>query len=200
MALPPGLTKDGYEVQFGINHLGHALLIKLLLPTILQTAEDHDSDVRIIILTSVGFRGHPSGGITFKDLRTTQDTGVAAPWIRYGQSKLANILYAAELARRYPRITSLSVHPGVVKTGLVENLSLANRALIHITNIGRIKTVQEAALNQLWAATGDKAKIANGGFYEPVGVPSKKHDKQSKSEELAKQLWEWTEKELAAYN
>ncbi|KAK7018676.1 short-chain alcohol dehydrogenase [Paramarasmius palmivorus] len=58
MALPPGLTKDGYEIQFGTNHLGHALLIRLLLPTLLRTAET-GSDTRIINLSSQGHAGHP---------------------------------------------------------------------------------------------------------------------------------------------
>jgi retinol dehydrogenase-12 len=56
---PPGLTEDGYEIQFGVNHLGHALLVKLLLPTLLKTAELHP-DVRVIISTSAGYRFHAS--------------------------------------------------------------------------------------------------------------------------------------------
>lgn len=71
MAQPPALSEDGYEIQFAINHLSHALLIKLLLPTLLQTADLPSSYVRIVILTTLGFRGHPKGGIVFKNLRTT---------------------------------------------------------------------------------------------------------------------------------
>ncbi|KAF7370816.1 Short-chain dehydrogenase reductase family [Mycena sanguinolenta] len=101
MNVPPALTKEGYEVHFGINHVSHALFIKLLLPTLLRTAEVPGSDVRIVSLTSRGFTMHPSGGIVFSDLRTTQGSGLVKTF-RYGQSKLANILYASELARRYP--------------------------------------------------------------------------------------------------
>lgn len=72
MATPPGLTKDGYEIQFGTNHVGHALLIKLLLPTMIETAKLPGADVRVISLSSEGAAGHPSGGIIFKDLKTTQ--------------------------------------------------------------------------------------------------------------------------------
>jgi len=112
MAKPPQLSKDGYEIQFATNHLGHALLIKHLLPIMLGTVEKPGADVRIVLLTSTGWRGHPKGGINFAGLKTTQDFGAFGPWIRYGQSKLANIVYAAELARRYPSIISISVHPG----------------------------------------------------------------------------------------
>lgn len=198
MACPPGLTKDGYEVHFGTNHLGHALLINLLLPTMLETAKWLGSDVRIVILTSVGFRGHPSSGIAFKDLHSTQDSGALGAWIRYGQSKLANILYAAEIARRYPNITATSIHPGVVGTGLVSNLSWGKKMFVYMTNLGRLTNPTEGAYNQLWAATVDKTKLVNGAFYEPVGVPGR-HDSKSKDEKLAAELWEWTSKELEPY-
>lgn len=87
MAQPPSLTKDGYEVQFGTNHLGHALLIRRCLPLLQRTAEE-SSDARIVILSSLAFRGHPHGGIVFSDLKTVQHFTACAlgPWIRYGQS------------------------------------------------------------------------------------------------------------------
>lgn len=198
MALPPGLTKDGYEIQFGTNHLGHALLTKMLLPTLLRTAEAPNADVRIVFLTSIGFRAHPKRGIQFEGLRTTQDFGVAGQWIRYGQSKLANILYAAELARRYPNITTVSIHPGVINTGLVENLGFLNKALVYITNLGSMKTPVEGTWNQLWAATANKETIINGEFYEPVAVLGK-HGKESNNKELACELWDWTQRELEKY-
>ena len=199
MAKPPGLTEDGYELQFGTNHLGHALLIKLLLPIMLRTAQGPGADVRITILTSLGFRSHPKGGIVFKNLRTTQDFGPFGSWLRYGQSKLANLLYAAELARRYPNITSTSVHPGVVETGLVGNLGWANKLLVYVTNMGKVIKPEEGAYNQLWAVTAEKSKIINGALYEPVGLLSDKLDKTAKSEKLAAELWEWTENQLQGY-
>ncbi|GAB1198092.1 hypothetical protein APSETT444_007400 [Aspergillus pseudonomiae] len=118
MALPPDLTKDGYEV-----HCYHYC----------NNTAEAGADVRVIILTSIGYQLHPSGGIVFDDLKHTQDYGVFGSWRRYGQSKLANILYARELARRYPDITTVSVHPGVITTGLVENLGWAHRWFIYAT-------------------------------------------------------------------
>ncbi|KAL2829467.1 hypothetical protein BDW59DRAFT_142139 [Aspergillus cavernicola] len=191
MAVPPGLTADGYEVQFGTNHLGHALLIQKLLPLI-QTS----SDPRIVILTSLGFRLHPTGGVVFKDVMTTQDFGAFGSWIRYGQSKIANLLYARELSKRYPAITSVAIHPGVVNTSLVGSLSRANRAFVWVSNFGKLLKPAEGAYNQLWAATASKAKIQNGQLYEPVAVLSNRHDKTSQDDELAAKLWDWTDEAL----
>ena len=197
MALPPSLTKDGYEIQFGTNHVGHALLVKLLLPTLLRTAEQPNSDVRVVMLTSLGFRGHPSQGIDFPSLRSARP-GMLGHWIRYGQSKLANILFASELARRYPNIATASVHPGVINTGLVTNLGFMNSTFVRLTNPFSMLTPEQGVYNSLWAATTKKGDLISGEFYVPVGVPGA-HDKESKSEKLAGELWEWTEKELEEY-
>ena len=198
MAHPPGLSKDGYEIQFATNHLGHAMLIKELLPTLLKTAEQPESDVRIVSNTSLGWRVHPKGGIQFSTLNTIQDSPLLGKWYRYGQSKLANIVYAAELARRYPSITSLSIHPGVIATELVGNLGLINRAFVYATNVGQMITLQEGTHNQLYVAAGaKKERLINGAFYIPVGVLSNSTlDQVAKSEKLAMDLWEWTENAL----
>ncbi|KAJ6473577.1 oxidoreductase [Mycena vitilis] len=199
MNVPPALTKDGYEAHFGINHVAHALFIKLLLPTLLRTADAPGSDVRVVSLTSQGFAMHPRGGILFDDLRTTQGSGLMKS-LRYGQSKLANILYAAEVAKRYgPKITSVSIHPGVVRTDLLAQQGALMRTLAWLTHPFSMLTPAEGAYNQLWAATGDKTKIKNGEYYEPVGVPGG-HMRMSRDQKLTAQLWEWTEKELEVYH
>ncbi|KAJ6591834.1 oxidoreductase [Mycena vulgaris] len=197
MNVPPALTKEGYEVHFGVNHLAHALFIKLLLPTLLRTAERPNSDVRIVTVTSQGYLMHPYGGILFDDLRTTQGTGLVKA-MRYGQSKLANILYAAELARRFPQITSVSIHPGVVRTDLLAGLDLFTKTMAILTNPFSMMTPAEGAHNQLFTAAGDKAKIVNGEYYEPVGVPGT-HGRKSRDKKVTLKLWEWTEKELSSY-
>lgn len=201
MALPPQTSKDGYEIQFATNHLAHALLIKLLLPTMLRTAESHGGDVRIIILTSAGWRGYPKGGVAFKTLKSKQDFGVLGPWRRYGQSKLANILYAAELARQHPQLISVSTHPGVVATDLVNTLGPRDKLMVYAGNGWKLNTEEEGLLNTLWAATtADKAKLVNGAFYMPVGILAQnKLDKTATSQELARELWDWTEEALREY-
>jgi NAD(P)-dependent dehydrogenase (short-subunit alcohol dehydrogenase family) len=91
MAAPPGLTKDGYELQFGTNYLGHALLAKLLLPVLEKTASKPGADVRIITISSHGHMFAPKpDGIRFETVKAeAQELG---PYGRYGQSKLAIIL------------------------------------------------------------------------------------------------------------
>lgn len=124
MALPPGLTQDGYEILFGTNHVGQALLLKLLTPLLEATAAKPNSkDVRVVWLTSIGYRGHPRGGILLDKVRTPQADifPVMGGWVRYGQSKLANLLYARAYAKYHPNITSVSVHPGVSYTNLVDH-------------------------------------------------------------------------------
>lgn len=199
MAQPKSLTKDGYELQFGTNHLGHALLIQKLLPALERTAA-RGGDPRIIILSSQGFLLHPQEGIAFADLKTEQDFCVAGPWRRYGQSKLANLLYARELARRYPGIISVAIHPGVVSTGLVGNTSPIEKAAVYAANFGKVLKPVEGAYNQCWAATVAREKISSGMYYEPVGkLMESRLDGVARDEGLARRLWEWTDEELRGF-
>ncbi|KAL3427015.1 oxidoreductase [Phlyctema vagabunda] len=195
MAVPPGLSADGWEIQFATNHLGHAALIKKLLPVMLKTADAPDSDVRIVLNTSDGWRGHSKEGINFATLNTTQEAFLGH-WFRYAQSKIADIIYAQELARRYPSIKTVTIHPGVIVTGLVSSLGFWDRFLIYSTNIGRRSSIEEGSYNQLYLAAGMKREeIINGATYYPVGV-LKELDDVAKSEKLRTELWEWTEKAL----
>lgn len=120
----------------------------------------------------------------------------------YSQAKLANIIYAAELSRRYPHILSVSVHPGVVKTGLVTNLPPVKRAFVGVTNwIQGMLEPHQGCWSQLWvAAAAKRDELVNGAFYMPVGVESNSMlDKTAKDEMLARRLWEWTDEVLAKY-
>lgn len=195
MAKPASLSRDGYEIQFATNHLGHALLTQKLLPLLEKTASD-GSDVRIVMVTSAAWRGTPRDGIQFAKLKTTQEMAVLGRWLRYGQSKLANMLYARELAKRHSRILSLSLTPGVVTTGLVTDLGPLDRALVYIPNIGKMKTPEEGTHNLLWAIVAPRDGIKPGAFYEPVGHLSPMETKASKDPELGNKLWVWTETEL----
>ena len=170
MGIDPGLTKDGYENQFGINQMAHALMVKMLLPTLQSTAKQ-TGDVRVVFESSVGFRWTPSGGIRLAELKTTQDYWFAGRWVRYGQIKLANVVYASELAQRYPEITSISVHPGVIYTNLwTVNWSLLNRIFVKLATLGQPITVEQGSHTPCWAMTAPKEKLTGGAFYEGVGV------------------------------
>lgn len=199
MALPPGLTKDGYEVQFGTNHVGHALLVKLLLPTLVSTAELPGADVRVVSVSSMAHLWCPGAGIAFEELRTEMRGSMT--WARYGQSKLANILYAAQLAKRFPKVLTVSVHPGTVDTELYTPFMGRSRVLGWLNALTKpfyLVSVETGAQNQLWAATAGRAEVQAGEYYDPVGKLGNR-SKFSRDEKLAERLWEWTEKELEGY-
>lgn len=198
---PLGLSEDGYEIHFGVNYLGHALLIKLLLPLLLKTTEIQP-DVRVILLASSGYRFHDPRGIIFKDLKSTQQNltrlGMFGGMLRYFQSKLAIILYTVELSRRYSIIKFVAVHPGIVDTHLTPHWVKANALTRFITagGEGGMKKPEEGSWNQLWAATG--TGVVSGEYYEPVGVLGTR-TKKSKDQELRKELWDWTEEQLQSW-
>ena len=208
MATPPSLTADGYEVQFGTNHIGHALLTKLLLPSLQSTASQPKADVRIISLTSEGHKFAPKAG--FLPAECTTDMATYSTWMRYGQSKLANILFSNELARRYPTITSVAVHPGVVATNLSVSfeknhpwLGVVFKAVLGLFSA----SPSVGSYNQTWAATapvvgkenagvsGVQKSVSSGWYYTPV-AKGERESAIAKNEKVAGELWEWTMKEL----
>ncbi|OBT75690.1 hypothetical protein VF21_05925 [Pseudogymnoascus sp. 05NY08] len=194
MAQPPGLSEDGYEVQFATNHVGHALLTRRLIPLLEKTAEIPGADVRVIITSSTGWHG---GVMEFEPLKTIKDTRpVMARWQRYCDTKLANMLYARELAKRYPKLLCFSLSPGVVGTTLVTDLSRFDRVFVYVSQLGRIRTPEEGSYCHLWALSVPRESIKAGAFYEPVGKLSTYENASSKDPEMAGRLWEWTEKEL----
>lgn len=207
MASPPGISVDGYEIQFATNHLGHALLIRKMLPllspasaTPVDGASGQEAEGgRIVILSSDAFKIHPRAGINFDTLKTTQDCGPASSWFRYGQSKLANMFYARELSKRHPSLTAVSVHPGVVNTSLTSDMSWVKKTFISATTFWYRVDVEEGVLNQLWAATTPKTALVNGAYYEPVGKLSKGLDATARDDGLSAKLWEWTEDVVQAY-
>jgi NAD(P)-dependent dehydrogenase (short-subunit alcohol dehydrogenase family) len=200
MATPPDKTTEGYECQFGTNHIGHALFTKLLLPTLLKTADEPSSDVRIINLSSEGHNMAPSGGVIFD----TEKLLTYSAFTRYGQSKLSNILFSKALAKRYPQITSVSLHPGVILTDLYNPQNQSSVffkytiALVAPLAFGGLK---QGSFNQLWAATVEKGKLENGAYYKPVGSKAggSYMTGYARDEALADKLWDWTEAELAKH-
>jgi len=197
MACPPGLTKEGYEIQFGTNHMGHALLTKLLLPKLKATAKEPNSDVRIVNLSSGAHNWAPKTGYSLAHNKT--DLASTSTWARYSLSKLANIHFNRELARRNPDIKCVAVHPGGVHTNLTSGPQATYPLLAGL--IGFVAkwvtvSVQKGAWNQLWAATSKDAKT--GTYYCPVGLEGM-DSRLAKDEKLCKELWEWTEKELEGH-
>ncbi|KAF2186052.1 NAD(P)-binding protein [Zopfia rhizophila CBS 207.26] len=174
MGVAPGLTKDGYEMQFGSNHMGPALLTKLLMPLLDKTSSLPGSDVRIVQVSSDAYQFAPKEGILFSQLKTPlADIGGRA---RYGQSKLANLYFIKSLAKRYPNYAYVSW-------------------IINIAKKLFFVDVQTGALGQLWASTGSSNEVKSGAYY----IPLKKEVKGTKvvdNIEMADKLWNWTEKEF----
>ncbi|KAI1471273.1 oxidoreductase [Daldinia caldariorum] len=210
MDLPPAVSEDGFEIHFAVNHLAHAMIIQQVLPVLQRTTELPDSDVRVVALTSAGWRAHPKNGVDFATIRTKQEDFTMMGFnLRYGanwgellnrQNKIANVIYAAEIGRRYPKIKAVSIHPGVVTTDLVNNLPPMRKAFVYGTSwlLGNgVVDESKGRLNQLWAAAGAKRdELVSGAYYTPVGVRGKL-DEIAKSEELGRELWSWTDEVLA---
>ncbi|KAM5343935.1 hypothetical protein ACJ41O_012472 [Fusarium nematophilum] len=198
MAAPEGTTKEGYEIQFGTNHMGPALFTQLLLPTLKKTAASPGSDVRVVFLSSKLESSAPENSYQLGSMRTTMPH--ISTWARYGISKLANIHYNAALADRNHDIKFVSVHPGIVQTNLsgpmMSEYNVVVAKIIGLATKLVSVTPEKGALNQLWAATSPTAKT--GTYYAPVGVEAKSsHLGQDRDKQ--EQLWEWTEQELQRY-
>lgn len=196
--MTPSVTAQGYEQQFGVNHMGHALFTQMLLPKMIQTVTIRPPrTVRIIIVSSEAHPDAPKAGILFDELKTDMiSTGAQA---LYGQSKLANILFAKKLATLYPEIVTVPLHPGVVHTeilgkanGIPFIMGLLVAPFMWLMGV----TVQEGAKTQLWAGTAEDVK--SGQYYVPLGK-EKKGSARANDEELRDELWDWTNKELDAF-
>jgi retinol dehydrogenase-12 len=195
MGGPHVTTEDGYERQFGTNHMGHALLFKLLKPLLLQTASSPASDVRVVVLSSAGHR-FGKGMLMFETFKSTAKE--LSPLDKYCQSKLANVVYTRGLAKHVPEITSVSVYPGDIKTGLFTTngghwlITVMRNVVLPLKAV----SVEEGVKNQLWAGTAKG--VESGVYYEPVGVAGKQ-SAYSYDEEVAERFWAWMEKELEGW-
>lgn len=194
-AQPPGLTEDGYEIQFGTNYMGPALLTKLLLPCLEKTASTPGSDVRIVSVSSALHMSAPKERLLlFEDKTPLERISTMA---RYGQSKLAQMYWTRSMAKSYPNITFAAVHPGVVRTGLMDSTDSSSVLAWLLKSVGRFFFVDVAtgALNQLWASTVPAGKVTNGAMFYPVGKEFKGRNTAA-DDDMVERLQEWTESEL----
>jgi NAD(P)-dependent dehydrogenase (short-subunit alcohol dehydrogenase family) len=169
MAPPRRLTKDGFESQFGTNHLGHFALTGLLLPKLLAAPAP-----RVVTLSS---GAHRMGMIKFDDLQRERGYN---NWLAYGQSKLANLMFCFELARRASEagtaLGSYAAHPGYAATNLqFAGPRLPERVVMAVTNTLLAQSAAMGALPTLYAATVPElpsgAFIGPDGFLEQRGHP-----------------------------
>lgn len=186
MALPELSVKYGLEAQFLTNHIGHFILVTGLLSQL-------KSDGRVVILSSTAHKMAPKSGIEFDNLDGSRGY---SPWIAYGQSKLANLLFAKELAKRLPDTqTANAVHPGVINTGLQRSLSpllaLSMKAVAPLA----FKSVPEGAATEVYVATHPSLVGVKGEYFADCNVA--KCSALANDEALAKRLWETSEQLVA---
>jgi NAD(P)-dependent dehydrogenase (short-subunit alcohol dehydrogenase family) len=157
MIPPYALTADGFELQFGVNHLGHFALTGLLI--------DRLAGGRVVTVSS---NAHRRGVIDFHDLLGERGYD---PMSAYARSKLANLLFAFELQRRYPRVTSVAAHPGAARTALMRHSPWHFRVVASPRTRWLfpwlMQSEQDGALPTLRAATDPTVRA--GEYYGPDG-------------------------------
>lgn len=192
MAPPLQHTKDGFEMQFGVNHLAHFALTGLLLDQ-LETAPDP----RIVLISSFA---HRMGDIYFDNLNADK---WYKRWKFYGQSKLANLMHALELDRRLradgSSIRAIPVHPGYSATGLQRTVAGGG-----FFNALFAQSQTKGAYPQVFAATSELAESGTyygpDGFRELWGLPAEaRMRKLAQNEEIADQLWQVSEEMTGVY-
>jgi NAD(P)-dependent dehydrogenase (short-subunit alcohol dehydrogenase family) len=198
MAIPRSETADGFETQFGVNHLGHFALTGLLLESL---ATDGEEPARVV---SVSSGVHESGEIDFDDLQHEESYD---KWEAYAQSKLANVLFAYELERRFltadMNAQSMAVHPGYANTqlqmrGPEQSGSRVRMAAMKLMNTVVAQSAEMGALPTLYAATAPDAEggayYGPGGFQNMRGTPERQASSdRSYDEETARRLWRVSE-------
>jgi NAD(P)-dependent dehydrogenase (short-subunit alcohol dehydrogenase family) len=203
--IAPALTKDGYEIHFGTNYMGHALLTQLLMPLLLSTAHT-GQDVRVVSMSSVAHRVYNlPEGIRFEILKTEMrppenESGTTAEsWAPYGQANFAKVIFAAELARHYPSITTTAVCPGLVHTPIWKGdkrLGWLYRTFFMTPFLWWVGVdIEKGVRCQLWNAYAKREDVVNGACYDIIGRPGKEHP-LTQDAVLGRKLWEWTAKEL----
>ena len=168
MAIPERRTEDGFEMQFGVNHLGHWALTGQLLPALLAAPAPR--------VVSVSSTAHHMGRVV--DPANPHLDGTYGPWKAYGQSKLANLHFAVGLQREFerhaPQAASLAAHPGLTNSDLqarsVREHGGAWQRFFHTMTRTTGMSPARGALSQLRAATDPQAR--GGEFYGPLWVNS----------------------------
>jgi NAD(P)-dependent dehydrogenase (short-subunit alcohol dehydrogenase family) len=193
MAPPRRETADGFELQIGTNHLGHFALTGLLIGGM-----EGREDARVVTVSS---GAHRMGKISFDDLQGERSYN---RWRAYGQSKLANLLFAFELDRRLraagSTIRSMAAHPGYSATNLQSAAApLVDRLVMKVSNLVIAQSAEMGGLPTLYAAT--YPGLDGGTYVGPDGIGEQRgHPKPvgssgaARDDETARELWDLSEK------
>jgi NAD(P)-dependent dehydrogenase (short-subunit alcohol dehydrogenase family) len=194
MMTPEGLTKDGYEIQFGTNVLGPALFTQLLLPILRNTAKVN-TQTRMVMLASAAHARAPKNVYDFDELRTTAPNRHTTE--RYTTSKLANIHYAKALAERETGVKIIPVHPGMVSTNLHHaSTGTFLKPFLYTAGFFFATPVEKGALSQIFAAVSPEAK--HGQYYGPIGK-AESGSGLAQDRDLQEKLFTWVQGELSGH-
>jgi NAD(P)-dependent dehydrogenase (short-subunit alcohol dehydrogenase family) len=187
MALPKLAQAHGIELQLFTNHVGHFILVNGLLDRLAD-------DGRVVMLSSAAHKMAPKGGIQFDNL--SGERGYTA-WGAYGQSKIANILFAKELARRFAgtKKTANAIHPGVIRTNLGRHMNPVADALFGVGGALMFKSVPQGAATEVYVAVHPALTNVSGAYFADCNVAKPRADAEDPA--LAAKLWEVTEKIVA---
>ncbi len=184
MALPNLETKYGYELQFLTNHIGHFILVTGLLDQLTD-------DGRVVMLSSEAHKRAPKVGVDFDNLGGQKSY---SPWAAYGRSKLANLLVARELARRFGDSGKVAnaVHPGVIDTNLTRHMNpLAGLVWAAMGPIF-LKSIAQGAATQTYVAVHPQAATHKGEYWSDCNVAQS--SRKGRDMDLAARLWEESER------
>jgi len=187
MALPKLVLHHGFDLQFFTNHIGHFILVTGLLDSLVD-------DGRVVMLSSEAHRYTVKGGIRFDNLDGS--LGYFG-WTSYGQSKLANLLFARELSRRFEGTskTANAVHPGVILTKLVRHTNPLTGLAMTVGGPLVMKNVPQGAATQTYVAVHPDAATVSGEYWADSNVA--RSTKHGANMDLASRLWEISEEIVA---
>ena len=183
MALPTLNQKFGYELQFFTNHIGHFMLVTSLLDSLAAKG-------RVVMVSSDAHHRAPREGIQFDNLTGEREYGALA---NYGQSKLANLLFANYLAKRLEGTgkTANSLHPGVIHTNLARSMNPIAKGALAIAAPLVLKSVAEGAATQCYLAVHPNVEGVAGKYFSDCNVG--KSSRHGRDVEMAAKLWEVSE-------
>lgn len=179
-----GLTRDGFELMFGINHLGHFAFTLALLDCLTASAGRDGQGARIVNVSSDAH--YQAGGVDFGRLRSRTRAITGMP--EYAVSKLCNVLFSQELGRRLTGtgVTSYALHPGVVASDIWRRVPWPARRLL----TRRMLTVEQGAQTSLYCATAPELASVSGRFYDRC---AEREPSPVATADLGGQLWEYSE-------
>lgn len=216
MHLPFGLTADGIEQQIGVNHFGHAYLVQLLEDLLKSTATKELPATIVVVSSGAHFSSYPEG--VRLSLAALNDNSTYHEGRAYGQSKLANVLFAQELAERLKPYNVLvnAIHPGVVHTELARHIgdSIYSQFPGVVDLLNKFGLVQkfrsflaslmwepkDAALTQVYAAVSPEvlSRHTTGKYFHPIARETLSDRVHATNSTLQKRFWQLTEEILRA--